>query len=159
MNAPKLASAYSQNKAVKAICEHMAARERNQNETKLERVLRLLTLEGSDFKKTEVIAAFRQLEDAECGRYVEGRRGWSSRFVWEVKSLLVADAAKGKSSSIQDASSDPRSPDSSDDDLIEHVFVLRPDLPVTLDLPEDLTAAEAERLAAFVKALPFGSDS
>jgi len=159
MNQSKLASAYGQNKVVKAICDHMAGRDRNQNETKLERILFCLTEEELDFKKSEVIAAFHELEEAECGSYVQGRRGWPSRFVWSVKSLLVAGAARGQASALRDVATSESTAEESEEDLIEHVFVLRPDLPVSLDLPEDLTTAEAERLSAFVKALPFSRET
>jgi len=41
-------------------------------------------------------------------------------------------------------------------DWITHSFHLRPDLTLELDLPADLTAQEAARIARFVEALPFG---
>ena len=37
--------------------------------------------------------------------------------------------------------------------LIKHTYPLRPELLVPLSLPQDLTAQEAERLAAFIRAL------
>ena len=42
-----------------------------------------------------VARAYRELEQAGCGTCVEGRHGWPSRFVWDVKSLHVSAAAKG----------------------------------------------------------------
>lgn len=149
MNIEELTEAYRRNGAVKAICDEMASRDRNQNETKLHRILHLL---GEDIKKADVIAGFRALEDAGCGRYVEGRHGWPSRFVWEVKSLDVAGAAKGE------RSPEPSSGEAAgaDLDMIEHSFVLRPDLTVSFELPDDLTQRESARLAAFLQALPFG---
>ena len=41
--------------------------------------------------------------------------------------------------------------------LITHDFPLRPDLIVRLTLPVDLTAADAERMAAFIAALAVAS--
>jgi transcriptional regulator with XRE-family HTH domain len=38
---------------------------------------------------------------------------------------------------------------------IRHTFHLRLGMPVTFDLPSDLTKAEAERLARFIRSLPF----
>lgn len=37
--------------------------------------------------------------------------------------------------------------------LVPYPFPLRPDLTVTLELPDDLTVAEAVRLAKFLEAL------
>jgi hypothetical protein len=119
-------------------------------------MLKHLTADGLDFKRSEVIAAFRSLEEAGCGKYVEGRHGWPSRFVWEVKSLHVSDAAKGRGQLERDAGPDELPPDAEDDtDLIEHTFVLRPDLSISMELPAGLTKHEAARIAAFVQALPF----
>jgi len=39
-------------------------------------------------------------------------------------------------------------------ELLEHVFRLRTDLAVAVDLPADITEGEAGRLADFIKALP-----
>lgn len=38
---------------------------------------------------------------------------------------------------------------------IDHFFRVRPDFAITISLPTDFSLAEAERLAAFIKTLPF----
>jgi hypothetical protein len=43
-------------------------------------------------------------------------------------------------------------------DWITHTFQLRPTERVTIKLPADLTAKEAERLAGFIRQVPFGGD-
>jgi len=154
MNIELLKSAYQDNEAVKAICDHMAARAQNQNETMLHRIVMHLEHDGWDFRKDDVRSALRQLESAGCGRYVIGRHGWKSRFVWAVKSQLVSAAASG----IQSAESleeDETEEVVVDEGLLEHTFWLRPDFAVTVDLPVDLTANEAQRLSDFVRALSF----
>lgn len=159
MELDKLKQAHSQNTVVQAICDHMAARERNQNETKLHRILKHLANDGHDLKRSELIAAFRALEEAGCGQYVEGRHGWPSRFVWGVKSLHVSSAAKGQQTLEHDVSTDGVVEEPvEDNEMAEHSFVLRPDLTVSFDLPEDLTKGEAARLAAFLQTLPFDDD-
>lgn len=156
MELEKLKNGYRQNKTVQAICDHMAAREKNQTETKLRRIQWHLASDGFDLKKGEIIAAFRALEDFGCGRYVEGRHSWPSRFVWAVPSLHVSAAAKGQQTLERDASSDESPRQSSDEEeLIEHSFVLRPDVVVSVELPSDLSKSEATRLASFIQALPF----
>jgi hypothetical protein len=160
MELERLKSNYRQNKVVQAICDHLAAREKNQTETKLRRIQVHLAGDDFDFKKSEIIAAFRALEDSGCGRYVEGRHGWPSRFVWAVPSLYVSAAAKGQQTLERDASSDEDLHQSADDEeLVEHSFVLRPDVVVSLELPSDLRKSEAGRLAAFIQALPFEEHS
>lgn len=155
MKIEELKGCYAANEVVAAICDHMADRPKNQNETKLHRMMLHLEQGGDDFRKSDVIAAFRQLEDADCGRCVEGRHGWKSRFVWSVKSLLVAGAARGVEEAESLESDDEPNQDSVDTDVIEHMFWLRHDLQVSIELPVDLTESEANRLAQFVSALSF----
>lgn len=155
MQVERLQSVYMENDAVRAVCDNLAGRTYNQNETTLRRMLHHLEREGwDDIDKSDVIGAFRQLEDAGCGRYVEGRHGWPSRFVWEVKSSMVANAAKGvtPSDAVEVQSSDP---EDYENEMIEHTYVLRPDLTITLELPENLTCSEANRLSSFVGSLSF----
>src|SRR5438477_10880098 len=125
----------------------MAGRDRNQTETKLRRILRNLTNDGVDLKRREVIGAFRELEQAGCGTYVEGRHGWPSRFVWDVKSLAVSAAAKGTQPLEPSAGEDAGIEDSDEAELIEHSFALRPELTISIELPTDLSKTEAARLA------------
>lgn len=153
MQIETLKQVYKNNDAARAICDHMAQRAKNQYETGRQRMEYWLASDGYDFKRSEVIAAFRSLEQAECGRYVEGRHGWKSRFVWAVQSKLVADAAQGLES--KDVVETDTLEEEISDEAIEHTFVLRPDLSISLELPADLTKAEAQRLAQFVSALSF----
>lgn len=82
MDIEKLRASYEQNSAMKAICDHMDTRLRNQSETKLRRMIDILSRSGYDFRRAEVISAFRVLEEAGCGKYIEGRHGLPSRFAW-----------------------------------------------------------------------------
>jgi hypothetical protein len=154
MNIEFLTRIYEENPAVKAICDHMANRPNNQRETLLHRMIAHLARDGSDFRKTEVIQGFRQLAEAECGKYVEGRHGWKSRFVWSVKSRRVAAAAL-KQEAPAEVEADDEIEEAADDEMIEHAYVLRPDLSLSFDLPADLTRNEAERLATFIGTLSF----
>jgi len=157
MNIERLKSAYSENPAVQAICDHLAGRNNNQNETKLHRIIGHLKSEAYEFKRAEIIAAFRKLEEADVGKYVEGRHGWPSRFVWEAKSLHIASHATDGLPPIQEPESEDEP--SEEADFIEHTFVLRPDISISLELPSDLSSQEASRLAMFLKSLPFEADA
>jgi hypothetical protein len=48
--------------------------------------------------------------------------------------------------------------ESPDEDYLSHAFRLRLDKTITVNLPSDLTVTEADRLADFVKSLPFNRD-
>ena len=146
---------YARYAAVRAICDHTAERAKNQNETALHRIMHYLEYEGEDYKRSDLIAAFRLLEEAECGRYVEGRHGWKSRFVWAVKSKLVSGAAEGTQSKAELVAPDSPEDDALEEEMIEHTYILRPDLSISIDLPVDLSRNEAERLAQFIGSLSF----
>ena len=154
VNTGILSRVYQEFEAVRSICDHMANRPKNQSETMLHRMLTHLEQEGQDFRPREVIGAFRQLEEAECGKYVEGRHGWKSRFVWSVKSRLVAGVAQGLEGG-EALEAEEEVDEFSDDDLVEHTYVLRPDLSVSFELPTDLTRHEAQRLSQFIDSLSF----
>lgn len=155
MQIERLKQSYQSNIAVKTICDHMADRSKNQNETSLHRILYYFEQDGTDFKRSEVIAAFRLLEDAECGKYVEGRHGWKSRFVWSVKSKLVSGAALGTETRTALVADDAPNEQTADDEMIEHTYVLRADLAISIELPADLSRNEAQRLSQFIDSLSF----
>ena len=152
MDANAFRRTYSDSKAAKAICDHMESRERNQNETKLHRILMHLEPE---FTKPEVIAGFRALEAADCGKYVEGRHQYKSRFVWSVNSKHLAKVAGGADESEAVEEEIDMYEADSESELIEHVYWLRPNLSVAIELPTDLTQREASRLSQFIDSLSF----
>ncbi|WP_407468887.1 hypothetical protein ABFU38_20965 [Xanthomonas campestris pv. raphani] len=148
---------YEENEAVKFICDHMSGRLKNQNETTLHRIFHYVGKEGADIKRSELIAAFRLLEESECGNYVEGRHGWKSRFVWAVKSKLVAAAAQGAETGAALIAEEDiyEEIDDEGDEMIEHTYVLRHNLSITIELPADLSRSEAQRLSQFIDSLSF----
>lgn len=155
MNIETLKQIYKENDTVRSICEHMARRLKNQNETALHRIIYYFEQEGADFKRSDLIGAFRLLESSECGKYVEGRHGWKSRFVWSVKSKLVAGAAQGTETKAALTSEEDSDEEIFDDEMLEHSYILRPNLVVTFELPADLTRSEAQRLSQFIDSLSF----
>ena len=156
-----LKKSYQDNEALKAICDLMSMKSKNQNETGLHRIAFYLKKDGFEFERADLIAALRMLEKVECGKYVEGRHGWKSRFVWSVKSKLVAGTANGTVTTDDLLSDDFPDvldwPDfeSTDSGMIFHSYVLRPDLTILIELPADISRNETQRLSQFVDSLSF----
>jgi hypothetical protein len=105
-NIDTLRQMYTQSSIAKAFFDHAARRERDQSETKVDRILVLLRVEGHEFRRREVIDLFRKLQEQGCGQFVEGRRGWPSRFVWSTGLTSVGRAATGGPQAIEHISTD-----------------------------------------------------
>jgi uncharacterized protein DUF262 len=105
-NVDMLRQLYTQMPVAKAFFEHIARRERDQSETKVDRILMLLRADGQEFRRREIIDLFRRLQDQGLGQFVEGRRGWPSRFVWSTRMTSVGRAASGALDTIEHISMD-----------------------------------------------------
>ena len=129
--------------------------------------------------RLQAVALRKQLQEANVGRFVAGRRGRASRIEWSADPraigavLAQADGvsradgaeeagneepspARARSSSTSQRQAPvptpvPASPEREDED--QHLFRLRPDRQVRISLPMDLTQGEAARLADFMRAL------
>src|SRR6266852_756140 len=99
-NIELLRQLYQQSPVAKAFFDYSARRERDQSETKVDRILVVLSAEGHVFPRRDIIALFRKLQEQGCGQFVEGRRGWPSRFVWSAGLISVGRAAAGDSQPI-----------------------------------------------------------
>ncbi len=159
MSIDKLRTAYQVNELVALICDELANRSNNQRETKLLRMLGIVNADREhSVRHGLLIAAFRELEDCECGEYIEGRRGKKSRFKWNPKygSLNTCKAAQGEA--VEEApaneAADEGVEDDADSEVLDHYFNLRADYQLELTLPVDLSEPEAERLATFIRSLP-----
>lgn len=118
-NIDLLRQLYRQSPVARAFLEHAAKRERDQSETKVDRVLILLRADGHAFARREIVALFRRLQELGCGQFVEGRRGWPSRFVWGAGMTSVGRAAAGDSQAIARISTEDNALDHDDADHIE----------------------------------------
>jgi hypothetical protein len=143
----------------KAALDHFAGRRYSSTRTTVERLQALLRQEGHDVPRGDIIDLFKGLEAAKCGKFVVGRKGHPSRFEWSVSLISVGRAAAGEVTEVQALSESEQNAVIEEEEAgggwIAHCFVLRPGVEVRLDLPSDLTNAEADRLAEFVRALPF----
>ena len=83
MNAQKalisIVNLYETDASAKLILQHVSKRERGRKEDSVDR---LLTICGKDSSRSEVVAALKKLAVYGFGRFVSGRRGRVSRFVW-----------------------------------------------------------------------------
>lgn len=180
MNKAKLADLYANNPAVEAILDLLADRKYNTKLSLVKRIQFLLKQKGILLGWGELIAAFRLLQEAGCGTFIRGSRGYSSRFEWAIKTTMAAEHASDaaeEQDEDQDEEDDEEDEDEyeleddddedeDDDDTVTdtllHSFVLRPALRIELRLPASLTQTEADRLGQFVESLsftdPFGDD-
>jgi len=116
-NIDLLRQLYQQNPVARAFFDHAARRERDQSETKVDRILVLLRAGGHAFPRRDIIALFRKLEAEGCGQFVEGRRGWASRFVWSAGLTSLGRAAAGESQLIARISTEENTLDRGDSDV------------------------------------------
>jgi hypothetical protein len=131
-NIDLLRQLYQQSPVAQAFFDHAAKRERDQSETKVDRILVLLRAEGHAFPRRDIIALFRKLQDQGCGQFVEGRRGWPSRFVWSAGLISVGRAAAGESQPIAHISTEENALER-DDGEINQLDADRPPETITDD--------------------------
>src|ERR1017187_4278062 len=116
-NIDVLRQLYLESPVAKAFFDHAARRERDQSETKVDRILILLRAEGHVFPRRDIITLFRKIQEQGCGQFVEGRRGWPSRFVWSAGLTSVGRAAAGESQPIARISPDENTLDQEHRDI------------------------------------------
>lgn len=153
---------YNKDECAKAILDHASSRTKNSSKTSVDRLTWKISRNGANFSRRDVIDVLKQLENFNCGKFVVGRRGAPSRFEWDVEMIGLGNAARGMETKIVRLNEGEKHTDDHDEEedvppMIEHRYTLRPDLPVTLSLPANLTEKEAARLSEFIKTLPFGS--
>ena len=142
--------------SAKAIFEQFFKRQKDAQVSNVDRVAEVVGIDRS-----EVIRIFKLLDNNGCGHFIAGRRGGKSRMEWDKSIRSIANASKGNTqlvTKIDDAAIENDIEVSASQNtlkLIKHQINLRSDMAVEFLLPPDLTAREAERLAAFVKTIPF----
>jgi len=159
INQAELQTLYGASDEAKAVLDHFANRERNQSTSTVRRLLVTLKNDGVAMSRGQLVRVLKELDELGCGDFKAGRKGHESRFLWNVSSRSVGQVAAGEDGDIDEVSAEAEEMDDDDDELddeiIEHVYQLRPGLSVRLNLPADLSTREADRLAAFIKTLPF----
>lgn len=152
---------YANDSTARAYLDHCAQRQRNQTETTVDRALSILRQAGHDVTRRDVVRVLKALAELAVGQFINGRRGWESRFVWGTEMIGVGRAAAGEEEEIEyleEETEDEDEDEGSESDYLTHSFHLRPEGTVEFELPSDLRADEAERLARFISSLPFGDE-
>lgn len=146
---------YTSSRTAKAILDHLA---NGKTDTAVSRPEQLAY--DLQVTRNRVIEVMRALEAAGVGRFVVGRKGHPSRFEWSNSPISVGRVASGASDSFEPLRREqpmkwPSRGEEREAHPLTHRFRLRKDLEVSIELPEDLTASEATRLADFIRTLPF----
>ncbi len=147
----KLRKLYSSSPAARGILDHFASRERNWRTTTVDRIQANV---GDNVSRGDVIEVFKKLEECGCGEFKVGRKGWSSRFDWAAQMVSVGQAAAGETEQVEEVTEEDLGEEEAET-LLKHVYRLRSEIVVTLELPKNLTTTEADRLAQYILTLPF----
>ncbi len=150
----KLKELYKKTPQARAVLDHLASRERNWSTTTVGRIQANVDSSGNPVSRGDVIEVFRALEEAGCGTFKTGRKGWESRFEWTAQMVAVGQAASGENVKVEEMTKEEAGGEEAEITL-RHSYHLRHDVSVTFELPRDLTPIEAERLAQFLRSLPF----
>jgi hypothetical protein len=137
-------------RGVRAILDDFGNRTNNQRVTKVDQILS--RHKGIGIQRSEVITFFRKLEELSYGRFIEGRKGHPSRFVWSSNQTEVGKAAQGEVTAVTSIPIDDAG-ESNIEELRTYQFPLRPGTDANLELPADLSEKEADRLSMFIKTL------
>lgn len=151
------------NKVAEAFFELAAQRQKDKKEMTIRRAADVCHVEYWQMREV-----FQKLAEIGVGTYVTGRRGGKSRLRWLYSLSSVGRAARGELQSLvslhdQDhgEAGEGEAPLSeekvrqSNFSKMDHSFTLRPDYVVQLALPTDFSSREAERVAAWIRTLPF----
>jgi hypothetical protein len=157
---PRLVALYKSDPVARKVFDWLADRVNDANETPIERAA-----EKAAAPYAETFKVFRVFEDIGIGRVIEGRKGYKTRFAWAFSVKSVGAAARQERTGLSDIGPTTEAEDQHEEARAEdtasslrtftHPLQLRPDFELKLELPHDLSAKEAERIATWVRSLPF----
>jgi hypothetical protein len=112
--------------------------------------------EGVLVERLDLVKELKAFEGRGFGRFIVGRRGKASRFE-PSKAATAAAPENGERAEASATTSyvEAESTEPVPMGQILHRFNLRPNFEVEIRLPDDLSEREAERLAAYIRTLPF----
>ena len=153
---------YKSNETVRKLLDYFTNLTNNKISSPVDTLLAVLTRNGHAVTRGQLIEALRGLADLKCGTFKIGRKGHQSRMLWSVEVVSLGKAAAGYSTavnSIEGEALDETVPllneVNASQDSMRLTYPLRQNLTVAFSLPKNLTQKEANRLADFIKTLPF----
>ena len=156
---------YQNDEVARRLFDNFSARQKDSSMTPASRAAFL-----ADASHGEIVALLRKLDELGAGEFKVGRRGSKTRIEWNFSIRSLGAAAQGAAgqpeeidpTQLEEVEAEPSESDVSesssglgDSEWIAHSFQLRADMRLTIRLPVDLTAKEAERLAGFIRQVPF----
>ena len=167
----RLRKAYSKSPLARAIADYFATLDEAATKADVSAIVAALPAQHQH--RQNVVAFLKDLEQWKLGDFKAGRRGYDSRLESPISLRKIGQTARQadrkEASDVADVSEDsedihcksgndalpPNSNGIPHRQNLTHQFLLRPNYLLTVKLPVDLTRAEANRLAEFVKSLPF----
>jgi hypothetical protein len=153
------------NGTVRRILNYFSGCKINKKETTVDRLHEVLVAERHHVTRVQLIEALRQLAALNCGEFKTGRKGHPTRMIWSVNIVSLGQVASGHATAVKDIDNSgspqedsPSQDESSEHDLLNVSYPLRPELVVSFSLPKSITQKEANRLADFIRTLPFGDE-
>ncbi len=163
INKEQLRHLYNSEKVAKALFDDFALRERNKKESTVDRLRDILTNGGYNASRGEVIRFLKRLASLGCCVFKTGRRKHPSRARWNVSLVSLGRVASGQSQEFEEVRPDEAEESETgisqaepSSNTMRVTYPLRPDLLLEISpVPKNMTAREAQRLADFIKTLPF----
>lgn len=150
---------YDRDYVARLLLDHFAARRHSVSQSTVDRLLAIAQSSDKSIRRSDVVGALKQFDRLGAGNFKIGRRGQPSRIEWGSPPTELGRLAVGREALAATEASNPRRKRRDDGAepvrTITHQYMLRPDLHIEINLPDNLTSAEAERLAGFIKTLPF----
>lgn len=116
----------------------------------------------------DLVATFKDLEKIEAGNFVVGRKGHDSRMIWKYDTTSIGKVAIDGLDFLEAIAWNgfPKTPDDAITLLeppkvekkinaVKHVFNLRKDFQIELELPENVSKGELDRLKSWIDLLVY----
>ena len=154
----KLIDLYEEDEVARRLFDWFSARQKDATETSVDRAAWMTRSQSH-----EIVRVFRELEAAGCGQLILGRKGWKTRFRWNYSVRSLSEAARGHTAKLDNIDVNNVEPEEDMQDSVEitdttkhtHTMQLRSDVTVSIELPSDFTLREAERMAQWLRSIPF----